>query len=622
MQMIRPVDIDSDGLESTTAEAEAYPQWEADGVPYFSAVIASLSFSDAGILALCTESNDLYIYDHSIQEITHEIPGGGGTRRLMWNESSDILVAASSSDVYFYDASTFELIATDEGLYPSNPTHSPTGDVMCYFDSDPDEIVIYDTASRSEVAREEIETLADEIDNRFYTVIGAAWDDDNETVFISLYGRTLTASGTEYERGVIKWNYSSGATSDVVIASGSEQGEIACEKGGSRFALYTGGELQIRSKSDLSIEDSESLSSEPGDVVWSEEQNRVLLWNANSPRYSVYNPDQNEFEDINDIESDFFDVSSSAPGPHLIDASDDIYAAGCNNEDGSYGFRVFDASTRDIIDQTNPEFAEDDRVIYEDRIYQALTDTTDRPDNGEKADPATWVDQGYINPLRMFDGSVGSQTTADDVLEVSIKPSGGQVNAFALFNLEGANLRITMTDPDGDEYYDSGEIALLDESTIDNWWAFFFEPYIQLPDQAITEVPPYVDGTINITVDALGSEAAIGELVMGSLVNLGRTQYGSSVGIEDYSRKDTDQFGNFDVVERGYSNSAEYDIHIEPFQTPGIKNLLAKFRATPAVYIGSPDRPSTIVYGYYRDFSIVLSSYSIDECTIEVEGLQ
>jgi uncharacterized protein (DUF2141 family) len=52
-----------------------------------------------------------------------------------------------------------------------------------------------------------------------------------------------------------------------------------------------------------------------------------------------------------------------------------------------------------------------------------------------------------------------------------------------------------------------------------------------------------------------------------------------------------------------------------------VQKALADIRTTPTVFIGDPNRPETIVYGFYRNFNIVLSTPSISDCTIEVEGL-
>ena len=52
-----------------------------------------------------------------------------------------------------------------------------------------------------------------------------------------------------------------------------------------------------------------------------------------------------------------------------------------------------------------------------------------------------------------------------------------------------------------------------------------------------------------------------------------------------------------------------------------IVNLLAEYRATPIVYIGSDAYASTIVYGFYKDFTVVIAYYLKSICNLEIEGL-
>jgi hypothetical protein len=52
-----------------------------------------------------------------------------------------------------------------------------------------------------------------------------------------------------------------------------------------------------------------------------------------------------------------------------------------------------------------------------------------------------------------------------------------------------------------------------------------------------------------------------------------------------------------------------------------VQKALADIRTTPTVFIGDEDRAETIVYGFYRGFNIVISTPSISDCSIEVEGL-
>jgi hypothetical protein len=52
-----------------------------------------------------------------------------------------------------------------------------------------------------------------------------------------------------------------------------------------------------------------------------------------------------------------------------------------------------------------------------------------------------------------------------------------------------------------------------------------------------------------------------------------------------------------------------------------VQKLLADIRTTPTVFIGEDDKPETVVYGFYKQFNIVISTPSISDCSIEVEGL-
>jgi len=52
-----------------------------------------------------------------------------------------------------------------------------------------------------------------------------------------------------------------------------------------------------------------------------------------------------------------------------------------------------------------------------------------------------------------------------------------------------------------------------------------------------------------------------------------------------------------------------------------VKRLLSQYRATPIVYIGADAYASTILYGYYKDFSIDIAYPTISICSLELEGL-
>jgi len=49
--------------------------------------------------------------------------------------------------------------------------------------------------------------------------------------------------------------------------------------------------------------------------------------------------------------------------------------------------------------------------------------------------------------------------------------------------------------------------------------------------------------------------------------------------------------------------------------------VLAQYRATALVWVNSEDYASEIVYGFYKDFSIVVKYLTYSDCVIEIEGL-
>ncbi|MNG38587.1 hypothetical protein D3C84_1263510 [compost metagenome] len=60
---------------------------------------------------------------------------------------------------------------------------------------------------------------------------------------------------------------------------------------------------------------------------------------------------------------------------------------------------------------------------------------------------------------------------------------------------------------------------------------------------------------------------------------------------------------------------------IDTEQISTVQRLLASLRTQMVVWVGHEGFEETIVYGYYRDFDIVIRDPSVSPCTISVEGL-
>jgi hypothetical protein len=257
------------------------------------------------------------------------------------------------------------------------------------------------------------------------------------------------------------------------------------------------------------------------------------------------------------------------------------------------------------------------------RVYEAtaLGGNTDKfpPDN-----PTYWIDQGATNRWRMFDMNVGSekQSVSDDSNNaINVLLSVDQpINSVILLNMDCSNVRVIMRDAEGNEVYNHYQ-ELLGSSYESNWWSFFFGARGRIATLVLTDLPPYRPSTIELILNGGDAPAKIGKMIVGYGEQIGCARYGTSVGIVDFSRKGRDDFGNNFVIERRYIDRADFDIQILTNRVDEVKALLAGVRATPVVYIGDQNFSSTVLYGFYKDFSIVISGPKRSDCSIQVEGI-
>lgn len=263
-------------------------------------------------------------------------------------------------------------------------------------------------------------------------------------------------------------------------------------------------------------------------------------------------------------------------------------------------------------------YAVGDKVIRGHKIYEALVAHTGADPETDTSDPPKWLDLGADNRWRMFDDKVGSLTEQTGSIAVELQP-GEAINALALFNLLGRSLSVTLTDSTEGVVYQR-DLSLVDAG-VGDWYEWFFAPIGRQSDAVLTDLPAYVGASLSVTVENSTETATCGHLVMGRQADIGVALYGTSVGITDYSRKEADAFGNALVVERAFSKRAEFDVAVDTPRVSSVQRLLAAIRSRPVVWIGAQGYESTVLFGYYRDFSISISGPSVSDATITVEGL-
>jgi len=234
--------------------------------------------------------------------------------------------------------------------------------------------------------------------------------------------------------------------------------------------------------------------------------------------------------------------------------------------------------------------------------------------------PATidWLDLGATNRFAMFDEVNGTQTVNADTVDVTLTP-GQVVNSVVALNMDAVSIQVIMTAPGPGVVYD--ETIDLQSGPVENWYGFYFDPLIRDTAAVFLDLPAYPDADIQVIVDNTGSDAKIGTLIMGAQVSLGVALHGTSSGILDYSRVVTDDFGNTSIQERPFSKRADYAVRLPTSNSGFVQATLAGLRATAAVYIGDENLSVTFVYGFAKNFEIILSDAVWSDMSIEVRGL-
>ena len=251
-------------------------------------------------------------------------------------------------------------------------------------------------------------------------------------------------------------------------------------------------------------------------------------------------------------------------------------------------------------------------------VYERLVAGTTA--TAPESDATNWLRVGPTNRWKCFDQSISVATTQAGSITYTITP-GEIVTSIALLGLVGTSVRVKMTDPVDGVVYDKTTLLQAPPNQAE-WYRYFFEP-IKASTQTITlDLPSYRTAVFEITVTAATGNATLSELIFGNAMSIGMgVQVGARLGIVDYSRKEKNTFGDYTIVKRAWSKKATYDMTLNNSVIDYLQTVFAGIRSTACVWIGSDLYESTVVYGFYKDFSVTIIYRDFSTCTLEIEGL-
>lgn len=281
--------------------------------------------------------------------------------------------------------------------------------------------------------------------------------------------------------------------------------------------------------------------------------------------------------------------------------------------------RFVSSTATDVDAAYNPltAYALNARCSYAGRVWECV----EGPSTGNQPNisPLYWTDKGPTNVQAMFDSMINTQTVSDSVLTTVIKP--GYANSMTLFGLEGSAVAATGRNGlTGDVVYSATKS--LDGSIITSLYEYLYEPFVQLSELVLTDLPTY--GDLHVTTTITGpSTVKCGFLSAGTVYELGDANYGVTIEITDYSRKDTTAAGATTLVPGAFSKRLSALVTIDNERFNKVMRTLESLRATPCAWIGSNVsgfEPLT-VFGFYRSAPLTVDNRIDSSLNLEIEGL-
>jgi len=268
-------------------------------------------------------------------------------------------------------------------------------------------------------------------------------------------------------------------------------------------------------------------------------------------------------------------------------------------------------------------------------------------------DPATttgaWLDVGPTNRWAMFDQALGSVTTDEAPIVVTLRP-GPAASGLAILDCNAATVRVqapgydrTVAPTGG-----SGAALFLDLSlaagasitvTLTPFgkaatrvvWddGFAWDDSVAWQDTvagtATDEPPSWADaeGVSDLTnwQDSRGGDGTVfvGTMLLGILRPLGITEGSATSGITDYSRRETDEFGETMIVPRAWAKRMAGKALIRTDAVDQVVGRIAAVRAVPSLWLGDAGIDSLIVYGFFKDFSVEVGE-TLSKLTLSIES--
>lgn len=298
----------------------------------------------------------------------------------------------------------------------------------------------------------------------------------------------------------------------------------------------------------------------------------------------------------------------------------------CENQVTDY--KTINVPNSDPIWSADDLFLYADEIRYGNYIYKYAgednTNTTENPEfiwNRDKEIFPIWVRVRPTNYFAAIDGETGTQTTLNGNMVITFDISN--FDTLALLNLEVEDVMIELYDNDSMQVVYSNDVNMQDETEVIDFYSYCFNPFVYKPSLYIGELPLYNNGTITITLS--GTTTKVGRIVLGRSYFVGDTEYNVSLGIESYSIRDVDVFGNVTLKQRGTVNIDSIPVRFPTSKAVQLRERFKELDAKPLLFIGDESETSItqnlLNFGYWTSFSPLLQNPTSSVSSVGIKGI-
>ena len=253
-------------------------------------------------------------------------------------------------------------------------------------------------------------------------------------------------------------------------------------------------------------------------------------------------------------------------------------------------------------------------------VYQSVKDEN-TGNNPSDIGSAFWVKVGPTNRWAMFDASYGTKTKNPSTISFTITPNQVVSTFAAVALVDASSVQITVSSEDGGGVIYDETFDLSAGSVEAGWWQFFFGDRSRSNQLTVFNLPPRIDAVITVMISG-GDDLAVGTILFGETDEIGLgISLGSRVGIRDYSRKETNEFGESVLVQRAYAHRMTLEVLIESSHVDVVQNILSDVRALPILWTATDKYKSMNFVGFYKNFEILISYPNHAFVELEIEGI-